>query len=79
MGEVEERDEQPDTLALQPIPVQVTGHHPSHKVLACARPTMEGEDQSLLWLWGLQEPLHCLDDHFFGQVLPMELPIEVCC
>lgn len=40
---------------------------------------MEGEDQSLLWLWALQEPLHCLDDNFFGQVLPMELPIEVCC
>lgn len=78
MGEVEERDEHPDTLALQPIPVQVTGHHPSHKVLACAGPAVEGEDQSLLWLRALQEPLHRPDDDFFGQVLPVELPIEVC-
>jgi len=78
MGEVEERDEHPDTLALWPVLVQVTGQHPGHKVLACARPAMEGEDQSLLWPWALQEPSHRLDDDFFGQVLPVELPVEVC-
>lgn len=44
MGEVEEGDEHPDALALQPVPEEVTGHHPSHKVLACARPAVEGED-----------------------------------
>lgn len=78
MWEVQEGDEHPDTVTLQPIPVQAIGHHPSHKVLPCARPAMEGQDQSLLGLWALQEPLQRLHHHFLGQVLPVELPTEVC-
>lgn len=78
MWEVEEGDENPDTVTLQPVPVQVTGHHPSHKVLPCARPAMEGQDEGLPGPWALQEPPHCPHHHFLGQVLPVELPIEVC-
>lgn len=77
VGEVEERDEHPDTFTPQPIPVQVSSHHAGHKVLPCAGPAVEGEDQSLLWLWALQEPSHCPDDNFFGQVLPVELLVEI--
>ena len=77
VGEVEERNEHPDTFTLQPIPVQVSSHHAGHKVFACARPAMEGENQSLLRLRALQEPSHCLDNNFFGQVLPMEMLMEV--
>lgn len=77
VGEVEERNEHPDTFTLQPVPVQVSSHHAGHKVLACARPAMEGEDQSLLRLRALQEPSHRLYDNFFGQVLPVEMLMEV--
>lgn len=77
VGKVEERDEHPDAFTLQPVPVQVSSHHAGHKVLACARPAVEGEDQSLLWLWALQEPSHGPDDNFFGQVLPVELLMKV--
>lgn len=76
--EVEQGDEQPDTLTLQPVPVQVAGHQPSHKVLPRAGPAVEGQDQRLLGPWALQEPLQCPDHHFLGQVLPVELPTEVC-
>lgn len=76
--EVEEGDEDPDALTPQPVAEQVVGHHASHEVLARARPAVEGEHQSPLWPWALQEPLHCPQDNFFGQMLPVELPIEVC-
>lgn len=70
-------NEQSDTLALHPVPIQVVRDDPGHKVLAGAGPAVEGERQRLVGLWVLDEALDGLQDHRLGQVLPMEFGLQV--
>lgn len=75
--EVERGDEEPDTLALHPVPVKVVGDDPGHKVLARARPAMEGECQWLVGLRVVDETLDGFQNHRLDQVLSVELGLEV--
>lgn len=70
-------DEQSDTLAFHPVPIQVVRDDPGHKVLASAGPAMEGQRQWLVGLWVLHEALYGFQDHRLGQVLPVEFGLKV--
>lgn len=77
--EVERGDEQTDTLALHPVPVQVISNDPGHKVLACAGPAVEGERQGLVGLRVVDETLDGFQNHGLSQMLPVELRLKVSC
>lgn len=77
MREVERGDEEPDALALHPVAVQVVRYHSGHKVLARARPAVEGQGQWLVGLWVVDKTLDGFQDHRLSQVLPVELRLEV--
>lgn len=77
--EVERGDEQTDTLALHPVPVQVISNDPGHKVLACAGPAVEGERQGLVGLGVVDETLDGFQNHGLSQMLPVELRLKVSC
>lgn len=75
--EVERGDEEPDTLALHPVAIQVVCDHSGHEVLARARPAVEGQGQWLVGLGVVDETLDGFQDHRLRQVLPVELRLEV--
>lgn len=75
--EVEGGDEQPDTLALHPVTIQVVRDDAGHIVLAGAGPTVEGERERLVGLWVVDETLGGFQDHGLSQVLPVELHLKV--
>lgn len=77
MWKVKRGDEQSDTFAFHPVAIQVIGYDPSHKVLACAGPAVEGERQWLVGLGVVDETLDGFQDHRLSQVLPMELCLKV--
>lgn len=77
MWEVERGDEQSDTLTLHPVTIQVICDDPGHKVLAGARPAVEGESQWLVGLGVVDETLDGFQNHRLSQVLPVELRLEV--
>lgn len=66
-------DEQPHTLALHPITIEVVCHYSGHKVLSSAGPAMEGEGEGLIGVWVFYKALHGFQNHCLGQVLPMKL------
>lgn len=75
--EVERGDEQTDTLTLYPVPIQVIGDDPGHKVLASAGPAVEGERQWLVRFWVVDKTLDGFQNHRLDQVLPVELRLKV--
>lgn len=77
MWEVERGDEEPDTLTLHPVAIQVVCDHSGHKVLAGARPAVEGQGQRLVGLGVVDKTLDGFQDHRLSQVLPVELGLEV--
>lgn len=77
MREVKRGNEEPDTLALHPVTIQVVCNHSGHKVLARARPAVEGQGQWLVGLWVVDKTLDGFQDHRLSQVLPVELCLEV--
>lgn len=77
MWEVERGDEEPDTLALHPITIEVICDHPGYKVFASAGPAVEGQGQWLVGLWVVDKTLDGFQHHRLSQVLPMKLCLKV--
>lgn len=77
MWEVERGNEEPDTLALHPVTIQVICDHPGHKVFASAGPAVKGQGQRLVGLWVVDKTLDGFQHHRLSQVLPMELCLKV--
>lgn len=61
--EVKRGNEEPDTLALHPVAIQVVCDHSGHKVLARARPAVERQGQWLVGLWVVDKTLDGFQDH----------------
>ena len=74
--EVERGNEQPHTLALDPVTIQVISNDPGHEVSCLARPAVEGEGERLVGLWVVDKTLDGFQDHGLSQVLPVEASSE---
>lgn len=79
MREVEWSNEQTYTLTLHPVTIQVISNDSGNKVLAGARPAMEGEGEGLVGLWVVNKTLDGFHNHRLSQVLPVKLCLKVPC